>query len=80
MRPILEKVSGLKSGKDFFLAFSPEREDPGNPDFGTSTIPKVVGGDGADALAVADALYSTLVVKTVPVSTPATAEAVKLTV
>lgn len=79
MRPILEKATGLKSGKDFFLAFSPEREDPGNPDFGTSTIPKVVGGDGADALAMADALYGNLVVKTVPVSSTATAEAVKLT-
>lgn len=79
MRPILEKASGLASGKDFFLAFSPEREDPGNPHFGTSTIPKVVGGDGADALAMADALYSTFVVKTVPVSSTATAEAVKLT-
>lgn len=78
LKPIFE-ATGLKSGKDFFLAFSPEREDPGNPDFGTSTIPKVVGGDGPDALALADALYSQLVVKTVPVSSPATAEAVKLT-
>jgi UDP-N-acetyl-D-glucosamine dehydrogenase len=79
MRPMLEKATGLKSGVDFFLAFSPEREDPGNPDFGTSTIPKVVGGDGPDAMAMADALYSNLVVKTVPVSSTATAEAVKLT-
>jgi UDP-N-acetyl-D-glucosamine dehydrogenase len=79
MRPILERTSGLKSGSDFFLAFSPEREDPGNPDFGTSTIPKVVGADGVEALAIADALYSALVVKTVPVSSSATAEAVKLT-
>jgi UDP-N-acetyl-D-glucosamine dehydrogenase len=79
MRPMLEKATGLKSGVDFFLAFSPEREDPGNPDFGTSTIPKVVGGDGVEALAMADALYSNLVVKTVPVSSTATAEAVKLT-
>ncbi|WP_280177686.1 nucleotide sugar dehydrogenase [Bosea sp. CS1GBMeth4] len=79
MRPILEKATGLKSGEEFFLAFSPEREDPGNPDFGTSTIPKVVGGDGAEALAMALALYGTLVVKAVPVSSTATAEAVKLT-
>lgn len=78
LKPIFE-ATGLKSGQDFFLAFSPEREDPGNPDFGTSTIPKVVGGDGPDALALADALYSRLVVKTVPVSSAATAEAVKLT-
>lgn len=79
MRPILEKATGLKSGEEFFLAFSPEREDPGNPDFGTSTIPKVVGGDGADSLAMSIALYSALVVKAVPVSSTATAEAVKLT-
>lgn len=78
MRPILE-AGGLKSGVDFFLAFSPEREDPGNPDYGTASIPKVVGGDGANALALADALYSELVVKTVLVSSTATAEAVKLT-
>jgi len=78
LKPIFE-ATGLKSGKDFFLAFSPEREDPGNPDFGTSTIPKVVGGDGPDALALADALYSQLVVRTVPVSSASTAEAVKLT-
>lgn len=79
MRPILENATGLKSGTDFFLAYSPEREDPGNARFGTSDIPKVVGGDGPDALAMADALYSALVVKTVPVSSTATAEAVKLT-
>lgn len=79
MRPILEKATGLKSAEEFFLAFSPEREDPGNPDFGTSTIPKVVGGDGGDALAMALALYGALVVKAVPVSSTATAEAVKLT-
>ncbi len=79
MRPILETATGLKSGQDFFLAYSPEREDPGNGEFGTSDIPKVVGGDGPDALAMADALYAALVVKTVPVSSTATAEAVKLT-
>ena len=78
LRPIFE-ATGLKSGVDFFLAFSPEREDPGNPDFGTSTIPKVVGGDGADAVELATAVYGALVVKTVPVSSSATAEAVKLT-
>ncbi|MCG6121925.1 MAG: nucleotide sugar dehydrogenase [Microvirga sp.] len=78
IKPILERA-GLKSGVDFFLAFSPEREDPGNPDFGTSTIPKVVGGEGEAATALADALYSQIVVTTVPVSSAATAEAVKLT-
>src|SRR6202171_4437319 len=44
VKPILEKLSGLRAGIDFFLAFSPEREDPGNPHFNTATIPKVVGG------------------------------------
>jgi len=78
MKPILEQ-SGLKSGHDFFLAFSPEREDPGNAEYGTSTIPKVVGGDGQDALDLSNALYSSLVARTVPVSSAATAEAVKLT-
>lgn len=78
VRPILERT-GLKSGQDFFLAFSPEREDPGNPNFGTAAIPKVVGGDGPDALRIAQELYGQLVVKTVPVSSTATAEAVKLT-
>jgi UDP-N-acetyl-D-glucosamine dehydrogenase len=78
MKPILE-AGGLKSGEDFFLAYSPEREDPGNPDFATAAIPKVVGGDGPTALVLADALYSRLVTRTVPVSSPETAEAVKLT-
>ena len=78
MRPILEG-GGLKSGKDFYLAYSPEREDPGNPSYETQTIPKVVGGDGADALALALALYNKIVVSTVPVSSLDTAEAVKLT-
>lgn len=78
MIPILEK-SGLKSREDFFAAFSPEREDPGNPNFNTHTIPKVVGGDGVEATNLADALYRGFIHKTVVVSTPDTAEAVKLT-
>ena len=78
MKPILE-TSGLKSGVDFYLAFSPEREDPGNQSFSTASIPKVVGGDGREALEIANALYAAIVVKTVPVSSSATAEAVKLT-
>src|SRR3954466_11564620 len=78
VKPILES-SGLKSGRDFFIAFSPEREDPGNMKFSTRAIPKVIGGDGKDAAAIADALYSTFVPNTVPVSSPETAEAVKLT-
>lgn len=78
MRPILE-AGGLRSGVDFFLAYSPEREDPGNPQYGTASIPKVVGGDGAAALRLAVALYSQVVVRIVPVSSTETAEAVKLT-
>jgi UDP-N-acetyl-D-glucosamine dehydrogenase len=78
VRPILE-ATGLKSGKDFFLAYSPEREDPGNASFGTATIPKVVAGDGERALRLALALYSNVVVNTVPVSSLDTAEAVKVT-
>lgn len=78
VKPILER-SGLVSGRDVFLGYSPEREDPGNIDHGTSTIPKVVGADGAAALALTRALYDAVVVGTVPVSSAATAEAVKLT-
>jgi UDP-N-acetyl-D-glucosamine dehydrogenase len=78
LRPILE-AGGLKSNEDFYLAYSPEREDPGNPNHETSIIPKVVGGDGAEALKLAEAMYNQIVVKTVPVSSLDTAEAVKLT-
>jgi UDP-N-acetyl-D-glucosamine dehydrogenase len=78
MRPILER-SGLRSGRDFFLAYSPEREDPGNSTFLTRQIPKVVGADGPEALTLAQALYEQLVASTVPVSSLETAEAVKLT-
>jgi UDP-N-acetyl-D-glucosamine dehydrogenase len=78
VKPILE-TSGLKSGSDFFLAYSPEREDPGNPDFETSRIPKVIAGDGPEALRLAAALYDGFVCRTVPVSSLETAEAVKLT-
>ena len=78
IRPILER-GGAKSGRDFYLAYSPEREDPGNPVHETKNIPKVVGGDGRQALALALALYDNIVVATVPVSSLDTAEAVKLT-
>ena len=78
IRPILERT-GLKSGFDFFLAYSSERADPGNTDFITSSIPKVVGGDGPHALKLACALYDQFVTATVPVSSLETAEAVKLT-
>jgi UDP-N-acetyl-D-glucosamine dehydrogenase len=78
MRPILEQ-GGLRSEQDFFLAYSPEREDPGNTQFGTSAIPKVVGGDGPLALELACALYEEIVERAVPVSSIDVAEAVKLT-
>ena len=76
--PILEKASGLRAGVDFFVAYSPEREDPNNKQYTTETIPKVVGGHTPEALAVADALYGSIVKRTVPVSSPAAAEATKL--
>jgi UDP-N-acetyl-D-glucosamine dehydrogenase len=78
IRPILEG-SGMRSGDDFFLAYSPEREDPGNAEFAMASIPKVIGGDGADALRLATVLYDALTVRTVPVSSLKAAEAVKLT-
>ncbi|NML06244.1 nucleotide sugar dehydrogenase [Sphingomonas sp. G-3-2-10] len=78
MQPILE-AGGLKAGTDFFLAFSPEREDPGNPDFSNSVIPKVVGADDQASLDLAVKVYDNLVSRTVPVTSSATAEAVKLT-
>jgi UDP-N-acetyl-D-glucosamine dehydrogenase len=78
IRPLLER-GGLKSGDDFFLAYSPEREDPGNPDYNTGRIPKVVGGDGEAALDLAVAFYEQIVPSVVPVSGTETAEAVKLT-
>jgi UDP-N-acetyl-D-glucosamine dehydrogenase len=78
VRPILEST-GLKSGRDFFLAFSPEREDPGNIQFQTSTIPKIVGGDGTVARDLASAFYAAIVDRVVAVSSTETAEAVKIT-
>lgn len=77
MLPLLE-AGGLKVGRDFFLAFSPERENPGDPVFSTATTPKVVGGVTRDCLRVAKALYDQIIVKTVPVSSPRVAEASKL--
>lgn len=78
VKPILEE-SGLVCGRDFYLAYSPEREDPGNIDFTTSVIPKIVGGDGEDALKLAKTMYDQFLSETVPVSSTDTAEAVKLT-
>ncbi|MGH7011292.1 MAG: nucleotide sugar dehydrogenase [Caulobacteraceae bacterium] len=78
VKPILEQ-SGLTVGQDVFLAFSPEREDPGNPNFGTRSIPKVVGADDAISRDLAVQLYQTFVSRVVQVSSSATAEATKLT-
>ncbi|MEE2684918.1 MAG: nucleotide sugar dehydrogenase [Planctomycetota bacterium] len=75
--PILEQEE-LKAGDDFYLAYSPEREDPGNPDFSTAGIPKVVGGIEPNSLRLAEALYSRVVVETVPVSSCEIAEACKI--
>jgi len=78
LKPILEET-GLSADKDFFLGFSPEREDPGNASFETATIPKVVAGLGAEASKLVEAFYGAVVKKIVPVSSPDTAEAVKIT-
>jgi UDP-N-acetyl-D-glucosamine dehydrogenase len=77
MLPLLER-SGLRAGKDFFLAFSPERENPGDKVYSTEKIPKVIGGLTKNSLRLASLLYGQIVVKTVPVSAPRVAEAVKL--
>ncbi len=78
VRPILESASGLKSGVDFAIAYSPEREDPGNIDFSTTTIPKVVGANTDDERRMAGAIYSAIT-QVVEVRDLRTAEAVKLT-
>ncbi len=78
LKPILE-ATGLLSGVDFFLGFSPEREDPGNRDFSTTTIPKVVSGEGPLAQRAVEAFYAAVVDRIVPVSSVDTAEAVKIT-
>lgn len=77
--PILERASGLKCGQDFFLAFSPERVDPGNLLFKTKNTPKVVGGVGKDSTEVAAALYRNILESDIfEVSTPAVAEMEKI--
>ena len=77
LQPILEK-NGLKAGRDFFLAYSPEREDPGNRDFATRNIPKVVGGLDETSRHLAVALYTPIVDGVVPVSSTRVAEACKI--
>ena len=77
VQPILEK-SGLKAERDFYLAYSPEREDPGRTDFTTETIPKVVGGVGRKSLKAATELYGAAITKTVPVTSCDVAECCKI--
>jgi UDP-N-acetyl-D-glucosamine dehydrogenase len=77
VQPILER-DGLKAGKDFFLAFSPERVDPGNPTWNTRNVPKVVGGLSLDCAKLAKALYSASIDTVIGVSSPKVAEMVKL--
>lgn len=78
VKGMLEET-GLICGKDFYLAFSPEREDPGNTNYSTTTIPKVVGGFDKDSGDLAQAVYEKVIQKTVRVKNARTAEAVKLT-
>lgn len=77
MLPVLRK-SGLKEGVDFFLAYSPEREDPGNPDFTAGTIPKVVGGLESNSTDLATLFYSQAITSVVPVDSCESAEACKI--
>lgn len=77
VRPFVEG-RGFTIGRDFFLVYSPEREDPGNPNFTTRTIPKVVGGATPDCRAVGEALYGGVIDRVVPVSSTQAAELTKL--
>jgi UDP-N-acetyl-D-glucosamine dehydrogenase len=72
------RTTGLEVGRDYFLVFSPEREDPGNPKFSTRTIPKVVGGTTPACLEVGKALYSEVIDRVIPVSSTRAAELAKL--
>ena len=76
--PALEAGCGLKANQDFFLAHSPEREDPNNKDYTTATIPKVVGADNPKGQELANALYSSIIQKVIPVTSTKVAEATKL--
>lgn len=78
MLPILERESGMKAGEDFWLCFSPERVDPGNADYKTENTPKVVGGMGEEAQAIAIAVYKKAIQHVHPVSSPRVAEMVKI--
>ncbi len=76
--PELESGSGLKGNEDFFVAYSPEREDPNNKDYTTASIPKVIGSDHPTGLKISEALYSCIIDTMVPVSSTRVAEATKL--
>jgi len=78
VKPILEEMSGLLAGPDFHLGYSPERIDPGNPNWGFVNTPKVVSGIDAASLAAVDGFYASLVDRTVPVAGPKEAELTKL--
>ncbi|MFL5258385.1 MAG: nucleotide sugar dehydrogenase [Hyphomicrobiales bacterium] len=78
LAPLLE-ASGLRSGQDFFLGYSPEREDPGNPVFHTINTPKLVAGDGPDARRLVAAFYGAFIAKVVEVTSPEVAESAKIT-
>jgi UDP-N-acetyl-D-glucosamine dehydrogenase len=78
VRPILEELSGLEAGKDFHLAFSPERVDPGNETWSTKTVPKIVGGITDECTRRASELYGSVVDTVHPVSSPEAAELTKL--
>jgi UDP-N-acetyl-D-glucosamine dehydrogenase len=78
LREVLETGSGLKAGKDFYLAFSPEREDPGNPQSRVADIPKIIGGFTPACLAAAEKVYGRAIRHLVPVANCRTAEAAKL--
>ncbi|MFP4107107.1 MAG: nucleotide sugar dehydrogenase [Phycisphaerae bacterium] len=78
MLPILQEASGLQVGKDFYLGYSPEREDPGREDYTTKTIPKVVGGYDRESLKAATACYEIAIDTVVPVTSCEAAEAAKI--
>lgn len=77
LQPLVE-AQGLTVGEDFYLVYSPEREDPGNAHYSTQTIPKIVGGVSQDCLDAGVALYGSFIEKIVPVSSTSAAEMVKL--
>jgi UDP-N-acetyl-D-glucosamine dehydrogenase len=78
MKPIIERASGLREGVDFWLCFSPERVDPGNTDYKTENTPKVIGALGAEAERIGVALYGLAIKQLHTVSSPRTAEMVKI--